>query len=861
MLDEVKSKASKFSPRIYWREILAFFMLLIAIFFFRSERKELLNIIPQIRSADPYWIAAGVFLTAVYILLQAGMYRTSFAAIALKLSWINASVLFLKRNLLSIFLPAGGVSALAYSPSQIRKAGYTKAQIHQASGLFGFAGIATVFIAGLPVIGYIALSTGKFKDSWLGLVLVLLIMISLVLVARSVKSKGKVYYWIEKKIPSLIPVINEIFEANVNTRKFTGTISYSLGVELSGMLHIYIAMLALGLHASFVASAAAYIVAVLLMIVSPFMRGLGAVELSMVYVLVQLGYTAPEALSVTILYRVFEFWLPLAVGIFAFAWKGRKLFLRIAPALLTFSLGLINIISVVTPPVHQRLRLLREYIPVTAIRSSNLFVLFIGFSLLLTAAYLFRGLRNAWIVAIALAVLSGIGHLTKALDYEETIAAGITLIVLLSTASQYRIRSNISFIRVGVKTAAISFAAVLIFGYISFYYIDVKHFGINFSWKQSLFHTFNIFLLAKDSTLNPITNFGHEFVTFIRVLGFATWGFLFFTLIKPKHVTGIPDDAAKKKATLLVTEFGNSPVDHFKLSNDKLHYFSQLQEGFIAYRIADGFAVVLDEPVCSEENKTILVTEFEQFCKKRGLKSAWYRVDENGISYFSQLKKQKITIGQEAILEINKFTLEGKDKKSLRNGLNSLQKKGYTVTIQQAPHTIKFILALKKVSDEWLEVFDKEEMIFSQGTFDEDELQKQDIITVTDEVGIVQAFLNIIPDYAEDECTYDLIRKTADAPGASMDALIIKLIEYAKEKKLLFLNLGMVAMIGITEPDNTAEQIIKLAAEKIKRFQHYKGLREFKEKYASIWENKYLVYQNDFDLVQLPAVLNKIMKP
>ena len=49
--------------------------------------------------------------------------------------------------------------------------------------------------------------------------------------------------------------------------------------------------------------------------------------------------------------------------------------------------------------------------------------------------------------------------------------------------------------------------------------------------------------------------------------------------------------------------------------------------------------------------------------------------------------------------------------------------------------------------------------------------------------------------------------------------------------------------------------------EKIKRFQHYKGLRAFKEKYATFWENKYLVYDNDFDLLQLPMALNKVMKP
>ena len=71
----------------------------------------------------------------------------------------------------------------------------------------------------------------------------------------------------------------------------------------------------------------------------------------------------------------------------------------------------------------------------------------------------------------------------------------------------------------------------------------------------------------------------------------------------------------------------------------------------------------------------------------------------------------------------------------------------------------------------------------------------------------------------------------------------------------------MVPMTGIAEPENTAEQIIKLASLKIRRFQYYKGLREFKEKYATVWENKYLVYDNDFDLIQLPLALNTVMKP
>ena len=145
--------------------------------------------------------------------------------------------------------------------------------------------------------------------------------------------------------------------------------------------------------------------------------------------------------------------------------------------------------------------------------------------------------------------------------------------------------------------------------------------------------------------------------------------------------------------------------------------------------------------------------------------------------------------------------------------------------------------------------------------FDYKELKLHDVITLQNETGMPVAFLNIIPDYAEDEITYDLIRKTNDAPGAAMDSLIIKLIEYAREKNKLFINLGLVPLSGITEAENPAEQIIRLAASKIKRFQHYQGLRDFKEKYATIWENKYLVYDKDFDLIQFPMALKNVMKP
>ena len=836
--------------------------MLLAFIFFRSERKELQEIIPHIENADARWLIAGIGVTILYILLQSGMYVSSFASIGLSLKWIDAIELFLKRNFLSIFLPAGGVSALAYTPSQLRKRGFNKTQIHQASGLYAFAGLLTVFLVGFPVIILFALSANQHVQSaWIGLTGVVFILAGIIWIAKSLKVKGKLYKFIENKFPRIAPVIDELFAANINNKKYVGAILFSTGVELSGMFHIYIAMLALGLPASFTVAAIADMVSVLLMITSPFLRGLGAVEISLVYILEMYGYSTVQALSITVLYRVFEFWLPMIFGILAFAWRGRHLFIRIVPALLIFTLGLINIISVVTPPLHPRLKLIRKFLPLEAINASNVLVLFIGLALLITSAFMFKGLKNAWRLALLLSVLSLIGNLTKALDYEEAIFAGVIIILLLLSGSQYRIRSSIKWIRLGLLSVAIIFLSVLIFGFVSFYFIDVKHFGIDFTWRQSLVYTIKSFLLAGDNPLHPLTPFGHQFIWLIRLLGFVAWGFLLFTLIKPFLKIEPVNESGRERAKFLLAQYGNSSVDYFKISIDKLFFFSGLHDAFVSYRIANGFAIVLEEPVCAEENKIEVLAEFYKQCSKMGLRTAFYRVDENSILWFNQLRKQKMIIGQEAILDAENFTLEGKDKKSLRNALNSLQKKGFITSSHKAPLENDLVMKLKKISDEWLDAFDKEEQVFSQGMFDAKEIMQQDVITIADGEGNIAAFLNIIPDYSPDECTYDLIRKTTDAPGGCMDALIIKLIDYAKENKCQYINLGLVPMTGITEPQNPAEQLIKYAGEKLKRFKHYHGLRDFKEKYATIWEDKFLVYETDYDLLQLPAALNKVMQP
>lgn len=846
--------------RTYAREILAILMLLLAAFFFRSERKELQSLAPHLHKADPIWLLAGALVTIVYIFSQGAMYVSAFRAQGIRYSIIHAMELFLKRNLLSVFLPAGAVSSLAYVPTHIRRQGIRQDQLHVASALYAVAGLASVIVVGLPIL-LLGLGKGNaMQNAWIGMIVLIVLTGLAYWCWLSFSRKKGIYPWLSKHYPHWTARAEEWCSTPLDRGHLFMVLFWSIIVEACGIFTIAIALRSLGEPFWLQASAMAYILSVLIMIISPFLRGLGAVELSIVVILGWYGINKGTALSATIIYRFLEFWAPLALGVFAFAWKGRRLFARIFPSLLIFTLGIINIISAVTPPIAERVQVLRNYIPFEGIHASNLMVFLTGLVLMATSAFLLQGLRSAWWMALILSVSSLLGHLTKALDWEEALFASFTILFLLAERKQYRVRNNRKLVRVGLLVATLVFASILVFGSVALYFNDVKNFGVDFSWQASVLHTARLLFLMDDEGLRPITRFAHEFMWLLRALAAMAWGFLFYCMIRP-FIPKPQEHEGPEKARNILEEYGKSATDHFKIAPDKLLFFSRGADAFVAYRMANHYAVVLEEPVCSEEDKTEVLREFDQFCKTNGWIPIYYRVDEDSLGYFRELRKSKLFIGQEALIDVEKFSLQGTDKKSLRNGLNSLKKKGFTAELIDAPLSDALLDELEQVSNEWLQESERTEFVFSQGMFNRNELKAQQVIVVKDEDGRIKAFLNIIPDYAPGECTYDLIRKTADAPGGCMDLLIITLTEHARSKGFQFLNLGLAPMAGIANPENTAEQMMLYGYNNLKRFSQYKGLRIFKEKYADIWLNKYLVYENDFDLLRLPSVLNKVMQP
>lgn len=847
-----------FYNKIFWQLIMAIFLIIMAIFFIRHQHVEVIQIKEQLAQSNIWYVALGIAITGIYILLQALMYTHSFKATSGKIPVMVAVRLFLKRNLISVFLPAGGFSSLVFFTKELDDEEVTKSQIHLASTLFGVVGILSVVVVAVPVLGIALFMLDFQRAELLGFLFLLLLTLSLLLFLYSVAKKGAAYRWLSGIRPSLTMILDEMIAHKINRKEVWLVLLFSTIIEITGILHLYIAMLALGFEPSWPAAVIGYIVMVILLIASPFLRGLGAIEISITYILAQFGFPVTAAASITLLFRFFEFWLPLISGLFSFISKKDNLILRTLPAFIIFVLGIVNIISTITPAIPTRLRLMQDLLPESMISTSNGLVLVFGLVLVILSVFLLQGSRRAWFMAILLTSLSVLGHLLKAADYEEAILAFVALSSLVYTRKLYKLKPHPKLTRISYFVLLYSVLALLFFGTLSFYFIDKRHFGIDFELWAAVKTILRMFFLFDSSGLEPKTMFAKEFLYAIYTSGALVVAFIFYNLLKPYFSKPYNSEEDRKLAAELVEKYGNSALDYFKTYPDKFFFFAQDRDGFISFKVTRYFAFVLENPVCKDEvAMSSLIIDFDKFCEENGFINVYYRVNKESLGVYEKLGKKSFPIGEEAIVDLNTFTLEGQKIRTTRSAINRLTSEGFEIKIYHAPIKEGLLQKLEHVSNNWLKEMNQKEIAFTQGVFDRTILKNQTIITVEDKEEKVHAFLNLIPDYVPGEATYDLIRKVSDAPNGVLDMLLAKTLIYLKEQGYKAVNIGMAPLSGI-EGVKLTEKSIKFAYENLKPLGHFKGLRKYKEKFFPHWEQKFLVYSYNYHLLQVPGALKRV---
>lgn len=528
--------------------------------------------------------------------------------------------------------------------------------------------------------------------------------------------------------------------------------------------------------------------------------------------------------------------------------------------LVTLGSGVLNLYSVIGPSLPERKALLEEIFPLEFLHLSRFLTVLIGFALVISSANIYKRKKRAWLSVLILASASIIFHFTKGLDYEEATLSLVLLILLLLTRKDFTVKSSIPDLGWGLLRFGLAVIAAFAYGVAGFGLLDPKHFGINFHLDDAVHRTIEILSLQGDPQIVPHTHYARWFLHSLNLITLATIGYALFALFRPVIYRFRTAPHERALAAAIVRRHGRSALDYFKSWPDKSVFFSKSQNSFVAYRVGANFAVTLGDPVGPQAGMEQTMREFMEYCRENDWGIAFHQALPDFLPLYQKLGLRKLKIGDDAIVDLTKFSLEGKERKEFRSKVNKLERAGVHVVIYEPPVPDETLLHLQEVSDEWLQIPGRRERRFTLGLFETNYVRSTPVFAAADKDGKLLAFVNVIPSYVPGEATVDLMRRRTGAPNGIMDYLFIKLLLHFKEKGCTRFNFGMAPMSGFQEREEASPEAraIHYFFQHLNFIFNFQGLRQFKAKFAGFWEPRYIVYRHPLDLPRLALAIREV---
>jgi phosphatidylglycerol lysyltransferase len=866
---------------IFWILIIAF------IWVVWSRFAEIKNLTDTLARGQLQWILIAALLQGLHFVAHAGIYKSAFDTVELDTRLVDLVPLVFGSIFVNVVAPVGGTSGAAIFVDDAARHGRSAGRTAAGTVLQLVVDLIAIFV--ILVIGMVYLFAYHHLQTFEVIGAVLLFAITagqsgiLLMGLWRPKALHRLLSWVQNlllrisqrlKRPAFLPGdwaernAKEFGQAASAISRHPKHLGQALMVALFSqsinIASLYAIFLAFQQNVTLGPLIAGYAMGILFLIVSITPQGIGVVEGVMTLVFTSLGIPAGSAAVISLTYRGLSFWLPLLVGFLllhrmrsfspqesalAKSWN-----VRLA-ALLTALMGLINLVSAVSPTMPGRLALLRQYIPLVVRHSSRLSAALAGFALLLLARNLWRNKYTAWVLTLIVLVISALSQLLKGLTYEAALLSTGLAVWLWFIRNEFHALSDRPSIKQGLITLLVAFISTLIFGSVGFFVLD-RHFGVTYSLSSAMYQTILMFTHFNNPGIQPTSQLSRFFFNSIYIVGAVSVAYALLMLLRPVlvRIPASPDE--RQRAREIVERFGHSSLAHMFLFPDKNYYFSP-GGSVIAFTTYGRTALALGDPIGPESDIPGAIEGFREFCARNDWQEAYYQVPPTHLHHYRAAGYNELTIGREAIVRVDRYTLEGRANKPVRAAVNHLKKLGFTTEVYPAPLPKSLVTELKTVSDEWLAALGAKEKRFSLGWFEENYIRSNAVAVVRESEGMVVAFTNLASEYNRDEISIDLMRHRQIIPNGTMEFLFVSLFEWARQQGCEGVNLGLSALSGVGEKvqDPTLEKGLHFLFEHLNRIYNFKGLFEFKNKFHPDWSPRYLIYPGAASLLDITVAL------
>jgi lysyl-tRNA synthetase class 2 len=518
--------------------------------------------------------------------------------------------------------------------------------------------------------------------------------------------------------------------------------------------------------------------------------------------------------------------------------------------------GLANLLAVF-PGGGSRAHVLSQFAPVPVSAVANAVAASAGLLLLKLGHGLRHRQRRAWQVATGVTAVALVAHVARDFDLEGALLCSILLTLLVVSRRCFRAKADVTS-RWRALTVFVQMLSIAIVYGLGMMYVEVD---TRVAGNPSFWTRLREVLDGMVGIDGPARLTGEQFpeIFHATMLGFGvviafTTAYLALRPTHPRPKLSAADETRLR--ALLDSQGERDSLGYFALRRDKSVVWSSSAKAAIAYRVVSGVALASGDPIGDPEAWPGAIAAFRAMAEEYAWVPAVIGCSETGATVFQrEAGLSAIQLGDEAIVPVDEFGLEGRAMRGVRQACTRVQRAGFQIEVRRVRDIERDELdSLIRTAASWRggEVERGFSMALSRIG---DPADGECVLVTAARGGTLAGMLHFVP-WGPCGLSLDLMRRDPEADNGLSEQMIVSTIQAAPRLTVTRVSLNFAVFRDAIERGGRIGAGPALRAWRgvllfMSRWFQIESLYRFNVKFRPEWETRFLMFPSSRDLVRI----------
>ncbi|WP_241003223.1 phosphatidylglycerol lysyltransferase domain-containing protein [Streptomyces sp. CB01881] len=477
-----------------------------------------------------------------------------------------------------------------------------------------------------------------------------------------------------------------------------------------------------------------------------------------------------------------------------------------------------------------------------------------------------RRKRAAWIFNMALAGLFAVLYLIAmvlpgerfnhhVLNYVSTVLTCLFVLALLIGRKEFTSKGDSS----NPKTAAATFVGGLAFGGLVgslLVWLNNDLTGARF-WDYFRYSVGRMITITPSQHLRSVIDAPTWVNAVINTMGAVLFLLVLYVAFRsPKDKELLTAEDEERLRGLLDKQGERDSLGYFALRRDKAVVFSPSGKAAVTYRVVGGVSLASGDPIGDPEAWPGAIDAWLSEAREHAWAPAVMGASEEAGVIYARHGMDALELGDEAIVELDEFSLDGRAMRVVRQAYNRVKRAGYTVRIRRHEAIPESEMAeLVAKADQWRDGATERGFSMALGRLGDPGDGRCVMLECHDGDGELKALLSFVP-WGADGLSLDLMRRARDTENGLMEFMVIELLQRAEEVGLARVSLNFAMFRSVFERGSKlgAGPVLRLWRSVLGFFSRWwqiESLYRANAKYRPIWEPRYLLFEKSSEIPRI----------